>query len=60
MLGEALQVLLLLATIIINRIDPLLQFANNGVDLVIEATLTSPIEVFFLSFFNLKTDFNLI
>ena len=44
MLGEALQVLLLLATIIINLIDPLLQFAN-GVDLVIEATLTSPIEV---------------
>ena len=44
MLGEALQVLLLLATIAVNLLDPLLQLAN-GVDLVIEATVTSPIEV---------------
>ena len=44
MLGEALQVLLLLATIAVNLLDPLLQLAN-GVDLVIEAAVTSPIEV---------------
>ena len=44
MWGEVLQVLLLLATVAVNLLDPLLQFAN-GVDIVIEATLTSPIEV---------------
>ena len=48
MLGEALELFLLLATIAINILDPVLQFAN-GVDLCFEAARTSPIEVILLA-----------
>ena len=48
MLGEALELLLLLATIAINILDPVLQFAN-GVDLCFEAARTSPLEVILLT-----------
>ena len=47
MLAEALELFLLLATIAINILDPVLQFAN-GVDLCVEAARTSPIVVIFI------------
>ena len=46
MLEEAFQLLLVLATIVITLLDPVLQF-TNGVDLFMEATTTSPLEVIY-------------